>query len=661
MAADERAEVRRSQIQRGGRAGRTYLAVIVALVGLGWTIYQFVSLPVAVTLAAPLGASALGPGTGAVVGASWQDLNENAALDPGEPPLPGMLLTITSQDQVIKLSTVSGTDGSYRFDVLEPGLYTLSAVPPTGYELTSLASMPIFVSAGAVLTLNFGAKFVPTPTPTATLEPRIDVDNAARAICGSVIRANTEDGQRNVDRYSCRPAWLASGPELVYRVEIGHPQPMSASLIMTTADLDLFLLTSASPESCVAAGDNALIYNSQPGVYFLVVDGYNGAVGSFDLKLTCPLESVQATPTPTSTPSPTPTASATFAPSPTPTATMTPTPSLSYLPLTLLQPTPMPTATPTATPTPTPAAQQISAMPGVFWRDIHFAEQDTGYAVGGPDWPNEGAATLIKTTDHGRTWSPSTLNTTSWMAGLDCKDANTCWIAGRPGSMRRTTDGGAAWQALNKLQPYVGYLVSAKWTGNGDTVLFGGSSGFALRTPDGHNVSVLQTGYGTDQTDFSCPAAGTCYAAASSKGVLFSADDGLTWTLRSAGVASAYFNSVACTSVSTCWIAGTGGMVYRTTDGGGSWQKQSANIPSQISFNRVRMADAQHGYAVGCSNLNLSTGICVGVGVIYRTIDGVNWTALESFSNSDLMDLYVFSMTDVFIVDWGGAVWHYSG
>jgi hypothetical protein len=355
MAANERAEVQRCQFQRSGRAGRNHLALalIAALVGLAWTLCQLLSPPTAVTLAAPFDASTptLVPGAGAVVGTSWQDLNENAALDPGEPPLPGVLLTITSQDQVIKLATVSGVDGSYRFDALAPGLYTLSAAPPNGYELTSLASLPVFVSAGTVLSLNFGAKFVPTPTPsptstpTPTLEPQVDADNAVRAFCGGILQANTQDGQRNVNSYSCRPAWMESGPELVYRVEIGRPQPISASLITTTADLDLFLLTSASPESCVATGDNAFTYNAQPGNYYLVVDGYDGAVGSFALKLTCPLEPIQATATPTFAPSATPTASVTFTPGPTPTATATSTPFRLYLPLglrTVVTSTPVP-------------------------------------------------------------------------------------------------------------------------------------------------------------------------------------------------------------------------------------------------------------------------------------------------------------------------------
>ena len=45
----------------------------------------------------------------------------------------------------------------------------------------------------------------------------------------------------------------------------------------------------------------------------------------------------------------------------------------------------------------------------------------------------------------------------------------------------------------------------------------------------------------------------------------------------------------------------------------------------------------------------------------FRTDDGANWSQLLPFTANNLMDLYVFSMNDVFVADWGGNVWHYNG
>ena len=305
-----------SQVKRHGSARRVRLALTLLLAAavFGWVLFQVDGPPAVATAAAPLESATptLAPGTGAIAGTSWQDQNGNGAPDPAEPALPGMALTLTSQAGGAQLSALAGADGRYRFDALAPGFYNLVPVPPAGYELTTPATLMVFVSSGAVLVLDIGARPVPTSTPTATPEPQIDVGNAAFAICGGMIHANTQAGTANVDRYRCAPGWAESGPELVYRVELGRNQTLTASFITTTVDLDLFLLTSSRSDSCVAAGDNSLAYDVRPGIYYLVVDGFKGAAGAFDLKLTCPLEPFQATPTPTSTPSLTPTASPTL-------------------------------------------------------------------------------------------------------------------------------------------------------------------------------------------------------------------------------------------------------------------------------------------------------------------------------------------------------------
>ncbi|PKO20332.1 MAG: hypothetical protein CVU38_20680, partial [Chloroflexi bacterium HGW-Chloroflexi-1] len=187
---------------------------------------------------------------------------------------------------------------------------------------------------GWVLTLDFGAQFVPTPTPTATPIPKLDIAGAARAVCGSIILADTHAGANHVSRYGCQPSWNETGPELVFRIDSGYTQAFTARLITTTVDLDLFLLPSDAPSTCLAAGDNYLQFDIYSGTYYLAVDGYQGAAGAFSLRVECPL-GPQATPTPTPTASPTPTATQTPTPGPTSTPTATSIPRFNHLPLIL--------------------------------------------------------------------------------------------------------------------------------------------------------------------------------------------------------------------------------------------------------------------------------------------------------------------------------------
>lgn len=277
------------------------------------------------------------PGTGAIVGLAWQDLNGNGAQEAGELPLAGMLLSLAQPNGTVVATAFTGDDGRYRLANVEPGLYQLSATPPVGYQLTTLDRYSVYVSAGTVLSIDFGAQFVPTPTPTATPVPRLDTGSATFIWCGSVIRGSTRNETNHVSSYACRPHWPETGGEVIYRVELNRTQFLTAALMTATADLDLFLLRTAFPDSCVAAGDNYLSLQASPGLYYLVVDGYNGAEGDFTLKVECPLE-VQATPTPTLTPSPTPTVTPTFTPGPTATPTATPVPRWLYLPLVLRHP-----------------------------------------------------------------------------------------------------------------------------------------------------------------------------------------------------------------------------------------------------------------------------------------------------------------------------------
>lgn len=313
---------------------RPWLLVFLAAVLLGLLGAGFPGAGPTPVLAEPgqTATPTLAPGTGAVSGIAWNDLDGDGAREAGEPPLAGLSVTVHNGQS--SGSTVSGADGGYYLSNLPAGLYHLATLPPPGYQLTTPGSFDVFISTGAVLTLDFGAVSVPTPTPSPTAPPVLNVEGATQAFCGGVYQATTLVGQNNVSRYGCRPAWDESGPEVVYRIELERSQPLTVSLLSAAADVDLFLLRYVYPESCVASGDNQFVFEAELGVYFLAVDGYQGATGDFAFRIDCPY-GVQATPTLTPTPSPTPTATMTFTPGPTPTPTATRAPQPRYLPLLL--------------------------------------------------------------------------------------------------------------------------------------------------------------------------------------------------------------------------------------------------------------------------------------------------------------------------------------
>jgi hypothetical protein len=327
---------------RGPKPGglRLPLLGILVLCVLGWAVLSLSATPSPGVFAAPAATPTptLPPDMGAITGAAWSDANGDGLRDPEELPLPGATISLYDQAGLFILAETTDLNGSYTLAPLSQGVYRVVASGPAGYRPTTDVEVDVYVSPGPPLVLaGFGFQLVPSPTPTATRVPMLDIESAQFATCGGLIQADTQAGSRNVDRYGCKPAWDETGPELVYRIELGRSQLLSATFLTTTVDLDLFLLPSAYPETCLQAGDNYVSQQVEPGVYFLAVDGYRDAVGSFTLQLDCPL-APQATPTTTHTPTATPTVTQT--PTPGPTATLTPTrpPLLAYLPMVLRVP-----------------------------------------------------------------------------------------------------------------------------------------------------------------------------------------------------------------------------------------------------------------------------------------------------------------------------------
>jgi hypothetical protein len=110
--------------------------------------------------------------------------------------------------------------------------------------------------------------------------------------CGTNATYNTVNGSgstttyANVSTYNGCP-WNESGPERIFSFVIVNPTTVTISLEQPQAQLDLFLLSSLNPASCFYWDDNSISTSLQPGTYYLVVDGRDGALGSFQLSLDC--------------------------------------------------------------------------------------------------------------------------------------------------------------------------------------------------------------------------------------------------------------------------------------------------------------------------------------------------------------------------------------
>ena len=104
------------------------------------------------------------------------------------------------------------------------------------------------------------------------------------------------DNRDWIDRYSCN-AWDYSGAEYTYEFTASEDGEVTVSLTDLDADLDLLLLSEGEicrASNCLDYSDNSgssdesITFDAVAGqTYYLVVDGYAGAVGEYTISLDC--------------------------------------------------------------------------------------------------------------------------------------------------------------------------------------------------------------------------------------------------------------------------------------------------------------------------------------------------------------------------------------
>lgn len=127
-----------------------------------------------------------------------------------------------------------------------------------------------------------------TYTLSVSCPAPLDCSNAVPLTCGQSVTGSTIGASSNVPSYPCQSSWDESGPENVYTITTTATGDITATLSASSADVDVFILSSCSASSCLAGGDvTATYYNAPAGTYYVVVEGYQGASGTYTLNVAC--------------------------------------------------------------------------------------------------------------------------------------------------------------------------------------------------------------------------------------------------------------------------------------------------------------------------------------------------------------------------------------
>jgi parallel beta-helix repeat protein len=117
--------------------------------------------------------------------------------------------------------------------------------------------------------------------------------------CGQQVNGDTTGYPNGCQVYDCS-TWPSpeSGPEVIYSLSLpaGGPHAFTATLSNMSADLDVFVLSSSGCSSgqCLSTGSygdqTVEVENVTGGLYYIAVEGYNGAAGSYTLDVACNIE-----------------------------------------------------------------------------------------------------------------------------------------------------------------------------------------------------------------------------------------------------------------------------------------------------------------------------------------------------------------------------------
>lgn len=123
----------------------------------------------------------------------------------------------------------------------------------------------------------------------------LDCSQRVPLSCGTPYNGTNLGGADDVSTYTCGPQLNVenNGPEIVHTFTTTESGIVTIDLTNLSANLELFLLSECSRRSCLQYSQNSgtsseqIIRNLPAGTYYVVVDGYNGAISNYNLTVDC--------------------------------------------------------------------------------------------------------------------------------------------------------------------------------------------------------------------------------------------------------------------------------------------------------------------------------------------------------------------------------------
>ncbi len=123
----------------------------------------------------------------------------------------------------------------------------------------------------------------------------LDCSQSVPLSCGVPYNGTNAGGTDDVSTYTCGPQLNVenNGPEIVHTFTTTESGIVTIDLTNLSSNLELFLLSECSRRSCLQFSQNSgtsneqIVRNLPAGTYYVVVDGYNGAISNYNLTVDC--------------------------------------------------------------------------------------------------------------------------------------------------------------------------------------------------------------------------------------------------------------------------------------------------------------------------------------------------------------------------------------